>query len=149
VYKLGVKINTLLIAASDRAVELMLKPQQRGSREAVGDIKLIDAARTEHFKLLAAFDKKHAAELDAYAERGYLPIMPDEFEQPVALAINKQSAKENERTLNKQSEKEHLNEKALSKSEALQVVKAGKQGVTQSKIDAVIEKFNSRNVTSV
>lgn len=134
VYKLGIKINTLLIAASDRAVELMLKPQQRGSKEAAGDVKLIDVARAEHFKLLTAFDKQHAAELDAYAERGYLPIMPNEFEQPVVVAMDAQSAKENV---------------TLTKAEALQVVKASKQPVTQSKLDAVVDRFNHRNMTSV
>ncbi len=64
-YKLGIKINEALIRASDDCVALMLDPKRRGSKEAVGDVRLIDAAREEHYDWLVAFDKRHGSELDA------------------------------------------------------------------------------------
>lgn len=95
-YKMGIKVNDVLIKASDDAVKLMLRPRQRGSDTAAGDVAIIDAARLEHFNLLKIFDKQHSAALDAYAERSFLPIIPDNFEEPVAEAMKVQSAKEAE-----------------------------------------------------
>ncbi len=133
-YKLGIKMNESMITASNDCVKLMLNPRQRGSREAAGDVKIIDAAREEHYNWLVAFDKKHSSELDAYAERGYMPVLPDEFEQPIVIAMDKQSAKEAQ---------------AATPAPAPPLKKADKIAPVLSKADAAIARFNKGNVVSL
>jgi hypothetical protein len=134
-YKLGIKVNDTLVKASNDAVKLMLNPRQRGSREAAGDVTIIDAARLEHYTWLCAFDKKHQSALDAYADRGFLPMLPDAFDEPVAVAIKTQAEKENDSPVDKL-----LAHQAAKPQRFVQSLGAGERAR---------DFQNSRNVTSL
>ena len=92
-YKIGIKLYDAMKTASDRAVELMLRPQ-RGAREAAADVKIIDALIEEFHPQLVAFDKRYADELDAASERSSIPELPELVRHEVAVAMDKQSEKE-------------------------------------------------------
>jgi hypothetical protein len=160
-YKLGIKINESLIKASDDCVTLMLDPKRRGAKEAIGDVRLIDAAREEHYNWLCAFDKKHGSELDAYAERGYMPALPDAFDAPVSLAMNAQSDKEAQAKAAAKAKADKAQAEAEAQAEAdaatvlagttLAKARRAKKPVTMelSVSDAAIDRFNKRGMRSI
>ena len=144
-YKMGIKINEVLIKASDAAVKLMLNPRQRGSKEAAGDVKIIDFARLEHFNWLSKFNQKHDAALEAYGDRGYLPEMPDQFDQPVSLAMDAQSAKEAAQKIAASQPVVEPVPKAT-----VHIMRNGTIVKTeQSSLDRALAMFGSRNMKSI
>lgn len=141
-FKLGVKVDEIIVRAASDAVTLMMRPRQRGSNTAASDVVLIDSARAQHFKQLSTFEKKNASALDAYADQAWLPMMPDEVEEQVAATIRATVVKE-----------ETAKVEAAEKGAAFRAKQLGIAEREPVKADTAFEKaiakFNNRNVKSI
>ena len=97
-FKMCARMVTLMDDAMGKAMDLMLRPRQRGSDAAGEDYDRIRALRNAHLIETHAFDKKNCEALDEFANRGgWLPELPNnplgEIEQIALLKQAEELAK--------------------------------------------------------
>lgn len=92
-YRLAVRVHNLLTSAADNAIKTMMAPAglfSTKAKDAAADLKLIDAARAQHYQQLVAFVERFETPLMALVEERnvYLPPLPEPVEDPTVAAMD-------------------------------------------------------------